>query len=449
MATDRDARALLSRVLATFGAAIVLPACSPRLVDEGDDEAAEDESSESESGSQAESSSTDEGETSGPSESSDAIDDGSEDEDLGGDDTKCFADFGELPEDPCFGAPPQWFEKADIQVPERCLGDWGPDNAYTYCFNPPEGTDCENPPFTAECMAETLPCLDITCGPTTIDGACCYSAVGGCPPGRGFLVAGEPCSATRTSDAGWLQIEQPELDALDPEIRATLADVWASDGMAEHASVASFARFTTQLLALGAPPELVAASVRASADEVRHAKRCFGLASAYANTSIGPGALELRDCLPTGPIELRAVALDLAIEGCIVETVSTLLLAAARDRARDGAVRAVLTELVRDEETHVELAWQALAWMVARGGDELRRALAEVFEHAEFWVRSEPIERAGDPVLLRAHGYLATRERRAIALQVIEQLVLPAARALLSMNEPDFRSEGTIRVQDS
>jgi hypothetical protein len=227
---------------------------------------------------------------------------------------------------------------------------------------------------------------------------------------------------------------------LDPETRATLADVWASDGMAEHASVGSFARFTAQLLALGAPPELVAASVRAIADEVRHAKRCFGLASAYAGTPIGPGALELRACLAGQRVVLDALACELAIEGCIVETVSTLLLAAARDRVRDAGVRAVLTELVRDEEDHVVLAWQALAWMVGRGGPQLRRSLAATFERAETWVRSEPIERAGDPELLRAHGYLSTRERRTIALDVIERLVIPAARALLA--------EPTIELSD-
>jgi hypothetical protein len=69
--------------------------------------------------------------------------------------------------------------------------------------------------------------------------------------------------------------------------------------------------------------------------------------------------------------------------------------------------------------------------MVGRGDAELRGALARVFERAETWVRCEAVEPPGDREHLRAHGYVGTQERRAIALEVIERLVRPAARALL------------------
>ena len=57
-----------------------------------------------------------------------------------------------------------------------------------------------------------------------------------------------------------------------PEVRLALVARWRSNGLAEHASVASFSRHSLQLLALAAPADLVEASHRAAIDEVAHAK---------------------------------------------------------------------------------------------------------------------------------------------------------------------------------
>ena len=61
----------------------------------------------------------------------------------------------------------------------------------------------------------------------------------------------------------------PDVTALSSEVRTKLAECWAQDALAEHASIASFARFTLQLMAVGAPPQLLADTQRAAADEVR------------------------------------------------------------------------------------------------------------------------------------------------------------------------------------
>jgi hypothetical protein len=61
----------------------------------------------------------------------------------------------------------------------------------------------------------------------------------------------------------------PRLEGLTSDQRARLAAQWATDGAAEHASIASFARVTLQLMALGAPAGLLADTQRGAADEVR------------------------------------------------------------------------------------------------------------------------------------------------------------------------------------
>jgi hypothetical protein len=75
--------------------------------------------------------------------------------------------------------------------------------------------------------------------------------------------------------------------------RATQAEHWTKLGQMEHASIAAFARLQLQLLALGAPPDLVQACNQALIDETAHTRLCFGLASAYAGRGIGPGPLDV------------------------------------------------------------------------------------------------------------------------------------------------------------
>ena len=82
--------------------------------------------------------------------------------------------------------------------------------------------------------------------------------------------------------------------------------------------MASFARFTLQLLALGAPPDLLIEAQRASLDEIEHAKTLYDLASQYAGRPLGPSQLSLDDLsLDADP---QTIVADLVREGCVGET---------------------------------------------------------------------------------------------------------------------------------
>src|SRR6185437_10815965 len=105
--------------------------------------------------------------------------------------------------------------------------------------------------------------------------------------GRPFLVEerARVAPAERTTGMrGWgaPEVVAPRvdgLDALDAGARASLAETWTVLALLEHASVASFARVSLQLLAVGAPGDLVGATHQAALDEIRHARLCFALAS--------------------------------------------------------------------------------------------------------------------------------------------------------------------------
>jgi hypothetical protein len=311
---------------------------------------------------------------------------------------------------------------------------------------PPTGQTCSDA-YDESCVLNTYECglarsgWRVLCGPLPGPGGqCCYITEGNCPVGRPFLVDGSARLASVTSDATWAASLRPDVEALDADTRAALADVWTQDALTEHASVASFSRFVLQCLSAGAPADIVQRAARACADEIEHARIAFGLATAYAGRTIGPGPLAMADALDDN-LDLSDIGCSVAAEGCIAELVSASLIAAARDGARDPAVKDALTRIAEQELDHALLAWRYLAWACATGGTHLRARVAAVFDRAPDHVGFGPrTSRAASTDAMRAHGYLPLDERRQIATSVLTNVVLPAARALLCAHPVISRS---------
>jgi len=179
----------------------------------------------------------------------------------------------------------------------------------------------------------------------------------------------------------WLEaLPSPNLAGLSPTRRAELAAHWARLGQMEHASIAAFARFNLQLLSLGAPAELVEACNRALADETRHTKLCFALASHYGGTNVGPDRLDLDHCFED--LGLRAIAKLVIEEGCIGETVAALEALEDAEATTDPVVRHVLRSIAHDEQTHAELAFKFLRWALTQSSREARAAIAIAAEQS-------------------------------------------------------------------
>jgi hypothetical protein len=189
------------------------------------------------------------------------------------------------------------------------------------------------------------------------------------------LVSDLPRVAEIAPRTDWLDASlTPNLSGLSPQQRAELAAHWARLGQMEHASIAAFARFNLQLLSLAAPAELVTACQRALVDETNHTRLCFGLASQYAGTSLGPDRLEIQHCLEDD--DLEAVMRLVLSEGCIGETVAALEALEGAASATDPVVRQVLQRIARDEQAHAELAFKFIRWALARSSQEARDQLA-------------------------------------------------------------------------
>lgn len=173
----------------------------------------------------------------------------------------------------------------------------------------------------------------------------------------------------------------------------------------EAASVPAFVLLARDLVAHDAPPALVRAALAAADDEVRHARVMTALARARG---VEPPAVELA---ATGVRDLRALALDNAIEGCVREAFAARCAAHQARTATEPTLRRALGAIAVDEARHAALADAIDAWVSARLGVDARRARdrARAQAHDELWAASD-VPPAGAEVL----GWPSPRQARAL-----------------------------------
>jgi len=276
------------------------------------------------------------------------------------------------------------------------------------------------------------------CGLVSVDGdgvrvgaQCCYDITVQYCIGRPLIEGGRSIVAgTMPGSDAWLDAVSPNLSGLGPDERAALAAAYTKDALLEHASIASFARFSLELLAVGAPASLLASAHEAALDEVRHARACFALASAYAGGPVGPSALPIGGAMAIAS-DLAQIVERTVEEGCVGETLAAVLAAEQAHGASDEAVRAVLSRIAADEARHAELAWRFLVWAISVGGDPIRTAAQRSLERAMRGVSSphdEPL--AADAERMAAHGRLGPSAMQATWRLGLEEVVAPSARAV-------------------
>lgn len=265
------------------------------------------------------------------------------------------------------------------------------------------------------------------------DGTCCYVACEGACCGRPFLIDGVALTANVIRTEAWLCTErdtfQPNHDALDVRARQLLSEAWLEDARMEHASVASFARFSLDLMRLGAPPELLRDSHLAGLDEIEHARIAFSIAEQLSGVALGP------DILPLGELDahsLRDAVSAAIVEGCIGETLAAAVLAEQARQCSDPSIAASLNRIAEDELRHAELAWRFVAWSIERFGQEARVVVQTTFATALAHLPPAPTALDLTEAELRAGGRISPAAWSSVVESVIETVLKPAAQNLLS-----------------
>lgn len=246
--------------------------------------------------------------------------------------------------------------------------------------------------------------------------------------GRPLLGADGPVLAAVERGSQWTGTPEARTDGVGPDVLRAAAAHWLESALLEHASVASFARFSLELMQFGAPPALLTGAHIAAQQEVRHAELCFALASAYAGRPLAPGPLEIgaANALSSWADFAEAVAR----EGCIGEAMAAVEAAARLAHTTDPAVRQVLDVIVRDESEHASLAWRTLRWILENDPTGAARArLDHVFaEQAEHWSVVGPV--VATRPSFQAHGLLSPSKRAAVMADAWVTVIAPAWQAL-------------------
>lgn len=222
-------------------------------------------------------------------------------------------------------------------------------------------------------------------------------------------------------------------DELPEPLAQAIARAWTETALSAHAAIGRYARFTLQLMSLGAPPGLINGAAQAMQDEVAHAQACFSLARRHAGCDVGPGPLQSPPGLRES--DLTSVVLSAVQRGCIQEAVNTLSAREALEHCQDAATREVLLSRLELKAQQAQLAWRFLAWALRStrksGGRELADHVRVAFVTA---LEGRPhgyslSER--DRLLLR-HGILSSAQSAALRQRVLRDVVLPCMEAVLA-----------------
>src|SRR5206468_4310751 len=116
------------------------------------------------------------------------------------------------------------------------------------------------------------------------------------------------------------------------ELKEYLEKSWLLSSLAEHASIASFSKFTLDLMALGAPLHLIEAAQQAAIDEIRHARISFDMFEKISGHSVA------LDDFPNHALEvspnINSVSEALFWEACFNETISAICVSEAAKRCQ-------------------------------------------------------------------------------------------------------------------
>jgi len=230
------------------------------------------------------------------------------------------------------------------------------------------------------------------------------------------------------TNGDWLSGSQ-EVPAVRAEsLRHALAAAWTTEATMEHASVAAFARLSLELLALGAPADLVDAAHVAARDEIRHAQLAFALASGFAGEPRGPGPLAVPGtwAAPT----LVSVAREAFLDGCVGEAVAALDAFVTAEGTTSASIRDVLLEIANDESAHAALAFRVVAWAANAGGPPVWAAIWDLLSEVEQELQA-PEPEASPASELEAYGVLSVHRRGEVRRRALREVVVPCARALL------------------
>ncbi len=306
------------------------------------------------------------------------------------------------------------------------------------------------------CVANNSEChVDEDCGLTAYceprqtngnhDGVCSLEAF---PPNDPFVIEGRPLLdeqqdeliASLIEGRGWIKTNQADIGkfiSLPTNMKAKLIEYWKESARLEHSSVASFARVTLELMALGAPANLLLATQEAAADEIKHAQSALEIVSALGGETLEFGRF------PTDQVTLRRdrdeIIISMICEACLGETMGVCEAQAMLEQVRyDQGPNILVNHLqmvVNDESRHATLAWQTLKWLLE--GDQPSQSELEhrytlildstMVQLSKYFLHNSDQNDSSEG----AFGLLSSKSRCQLRFAALVDIILPALVTLM------------------
>ncbi len=194
---------------------------------------------------------------------------------------------------------------------------------------------------------------------------CCYHWKEKTPGGRPLVASEGVAIVAPLVEPADAPLERRDLLRPPDELAEAVFEYWRRQAQLEHASVASFARARVELLALGAPRELVSRYSEAARDELRHTELALGVLAAWGEPKLHCGPL----AIPRGPEHrgsrreiLSVLARRTLDEAFEPEAAAALALFNAAQLATCPNLARVLASIAWDERRHALLALDTIRW---------------------------------------------------------------------------------------
>ena len=157
----------------------------------------------------------------------------------------------------------------------------------------------------------------------------------------------------------------------DYDYNCKIRNEWTKRALSEHASIGTFAKFTLQLMSIGAPIWILKLSNKASLDEIKHTQLSFDIVNMYNNNNNGQMCITY-DQFPVHSLNIdndwNEILRDTAIGGCIGETISVFEM--ATENKYNNVIDDIVYEIAQDEIRHAALAWITVKWIIDKAGEE-------------------------------------------------------------------------------
>lgn len=201
-----------------------------------------------------------------------------------------------------------------------------------------------------------------------------------------------------------LSDRDPAIDALDPDTRQRLGELWRERAATEMGAGWAFSVVVTALYELGADAEVLALATRGAHDEVRHARLCAHLASVYLGEPVEARPPE-RIEMPIHDGASERTRKQLHVVGlAISETLAAGFLQACLAECEAELPATVARAHLEDDIAHARVGWAHMASEVfAPERESVRPWVPRLIEaNLRHWRR-----RIAELPVVPAHGYPA------------------------------------------